>query len=535
MSAPTTAPARLFSLRRYGVPFLIVVLAVSGAAALWLAPGLAPDSRAGNTFFLFVASMALLTLWLVLFSGFRWYFRVAVVLIEAAVVVSIQPHLVFNGDMVPHLRSPWENHDEEIEQSRREQANLSFAPVELSDRPTDWPEFRGRHRDGIVRGPQLSRDWTKKPPRLVWKQPCGDGFGSFAISGTLAITLEQRRKDYEAVVAYDAGTGREVWKYEYAARFYEPLGGLGPRSTPTISEGEVFSLGATGLLVCLDAKTGEHKWTIDVLEGGSNLPWGMAGSPLVIGNRVIVATGSSDQSTKNDRAVVAYDRHHEILWAGTGQKGGYSSPMLASSAGFERVFGLLDGAKQVVIFSGKELVGYDLETGRRLWDYPWQNTQQDINVAQPVIWDDGRIFISSGYGIGCAMLQIKHVKYWSCNLLWRNENKPLRCKLSSCVERDGFIYGLDEDFLACIDSKDGSLLWRDGRYGHGQLLRQDDLLIILDERGNIAMAEATPNGYHEIGKVKAIHSERTWNVPAMVDGRIFVRNDKEMACFDLRD
>jgi outer membrane protein assembly factor BamB len=523
----TARSPSFLSLRRFGVPVLILLFAFMGTMALWLLPDLAPDRRSGNTFFLGVAAIGLLTFWIVALSGFRWYYRIGVLLIEIGAVATLYPYLVFDGDMVPHLRPPWERHDDLVEQNRREHEADPAPAVELSDRPTDWPEFRGRHRDGVVVGPPISRDWNAKPPRLVWKQPCGEGFGSFALSGTLAVTLEQRRQDYEAVVAYDARTGREVWKYEYPARFYEPLGGLGPRSTPTISDGEVFSLGATGLLVCLDAKTGAHKWTVNILEGRRNLAWGMAGSPLVVDNRVIVFPGTDGEPPIKDRALIAYDRNsHEVAWSGSGQKAGYSSPMLATLAGF----------RLVIVFGGKDIAGFNAETGERYWGFDWSKTQQDINVAQPLILDGDRIFITSGYGTGCAMLQVKEKNgAWSCEAIWQRENQPLRCKLSSCVERNGFIYGLDEGFLACIDAKDGHKQWRDGRYGHGQLLRQGDLLIILDERGNLVLVEATPNGHHELGKVKAISSERTWNVPAMVDGRIFVRNDREMACFDLRE
>lgn len=520
-----------FTLIRFAIPIVILLITAALLAAMWLRPGVPLGSKAPNTFFLSIAAIGALWLWAVLLSGAKWYIRVPILLAGVAaglgfVGLAMTGHLVFDGDMVPSMRSPFEGHADAVEAERQQQGPPPSTPVEISDRPTDWPEFRGPKRDGVVvRGPKLSRDWKAKPPKQVWKQLCGEGWSSFAVAGNLVVTIEQRR-DNEAIIAYDAATGRERWKHEYKARFFEVLGGVGPRATPTISEGEVFSLGGMGHLVCLDALSGSQKWMVNILEGGSNLMWGMAGSPLVVDGKVIVNPGKQT-TTDAERGLVAYDRKTgKQVWASPGFKAGYASPMLATFL----------GEQQIVLLDGEQVAGFHIPTGGRIWTYPWRDTNQDINVAQPLVLDDNRVFISSGYGVGCAMLKIdREGEVWNAKPIYRKENKPLRCKMSGPVEYQGHIYGLDEGILACIDAATGEEKWRDGRYGHGQLLRFEDLLIILDERGNLVLVEATPLAHRELGKVKAIKAERTWNVPAMVDGRIFVRNDREMACFDLRE
>lgn len=518
-------------LRRIRVPFTIVILASLAIAALWLRPDSRLDSNAPNTLLIVWAALGLLGLWFILFSGaaFRWravVLALGVGAVAGGIWLMSAGYLVFDGDMVIHLRAPWVRHADVVAAHRQAQGSGTSAELVLS-MDHDWPEFRGKNRDGVVLGPKLSRDWKAQPPRLLWKQPCGEGFGSLAIAGNLLVTMEQRG-DFEAVVAYDTETGAERWKYEYPARFWEPLGGLGPRATPTIADGDVFALGAEGHLVCLDARTGKPHWQTNILEGGVNLRWGMSGSPLVVDEKVIVNPGYQGAESPENKAVVAYSRHSgQIVWATPGKRAGYSSPMLANIADH----------RQIVLFDGGQVAGYEIDNGKRLWSYPWSRTREDINVAQPIIWPDGRVFISSGYGTGCALIQVSRENdTWRVQEVWHRPNKPLRCKISSPVEYQGFLYGLDEGILACIDAKDGTVRWREGRYGHGQLLRYEDRLIILDEKGNLVLVEATPENFNELAKVKAIRSDpRTWNVPAVAHGRIYVRNEHEMACFDLRE
>ena len=163
----------------------------------------------------------------------------------------------------------------------------------------------------------------------MWRQPVGGGYASFAVAGDLAVTIEQRR-DQEAVVGYDVATGHERWTYSYPAHFVERLGGPGPRATPTIRDGDVYSLGATGVLACLKAATGELKWSVNILDGQPNVAWAMSGSPLVYDRFVVVNPGAQTAANQG-KAVVAYDRETgKPVWRAGSARAGYSSPMLVT-------------------------------------------------------------------------------------------------------------------------------------------------------------------------------------------------------------
>ena len=428
----------------------------------------------------------------------------------------------FTGDVVPIVQFRWLRARDAVLEAHRRRQGAVTVPVAVersSAKDTDFPEYRGQQRNGIVHGPALARDWKAHPPRLLWRQPIGGGYAAFAVAGNLAVTIEQRR-DREAVVCYDAATGKERWLYDYPAHFSESLGGDGPRATPTIADGAVWVLGATGQLVCVDLGTGKRRWEVNILAENDNLPWGMSGSPLVYDQLVVVNAGTQ-RSTAAGRAVVAYDRTTgRQVWSVGNTKAGYSSPMLANLA----------GRRQVLLLDGEILAGYDPQTGSELWRFPWP-TYQDINVAQPIVLDGDRIFISSGYDKGCAMLHVtESAGKWKIEPLWQNKN--MRCKFTSPVAHEGFLYGLDEGILTCVDLETGKRQWRDGHYGHGQLLLADDLLVIISETGKLVLVEATPKGHRELGSIAAL-ADNTWNNPALADGKAFLRNSEEMACFDL--
>src|SRR5262249_14092735 len=347
----------------------------------------------------------------------------------------------------------------------------AVAPLDLADKsPANFPEFRGnRQRNGVVTGPKLVRDWEATPPRRLWRQPVGAGHAGFAVSGNAAITIEQRRGK-EAVVCYDTTTGRERWVFAYDALFSEQMGGKGPRATPTIADGEVFSMGALGKLFCLDAVTGSPKWSVDTLSNNANLKWAMSGSPLVLDSGLVVVSPGVQTEGAPAGTLMAFDRKKgELAWKAGTNRTGYSSPMLAA----------LGGLPQIVLLDGDGVAGYAASTGKELWRHAWE-TQEGINVAQPVVTGPNHLFISSGYGVGCALLHIKEADgKWSVEEAWKNSN--LRCKFTSAVLRDGHLYGLDEGVLTCLKVKTGKRAWRSGSYGHGQVLLSDDLLLITSE------------------------------------------------------
>jgi outer membrane protein assembly factor BamB len=418
---------------------------------------------------------------------------------------------------------------ESYRQSHRAAAPDALPPAGETT-PDDYPGYRNRDRDGVVRGPALARDWAAKPPREVWRKPCGAGFSGFAVAAGRALTAEQRGGD-EAVVCYDAATGNELWSHSYPARFYDARGGEGPMATPTLDRGLVYSLGGTGRLVCLDLATGELKWGKDLLGPGENLTWGMAGSPLVYDDVVVVNPGGQNGRGEG-RAVMAFDRKTGAsVWGAGSTQAGYAAPALAT----------LDGMRQVVIFDGQEVAGYDAKgkAGKKgkLWSLPWQ-TQMGINVAQPLVLSEGRLFVTSGYGVGCGAVAVSRESKPEVHN-WHAEQTAhaitMQGKFASPVEYKGLVYGLSEGTLTCVNPTSLKRVWKGPRYGHGQLLRCDDLLLVLSESGDLALVSAAAESSRELGRVKALAGDKTWNPPCLAGGKAYVRNHVEMACYDLHE
>ncbi len=405
-------------------------------------------------------------------------------------------------------------------------------PAKLEVQPGDMPEYRGINRDGVVKNVNLSADWSKTPPKELWRQPVGGGYAAFATANGFLVTIEQRR-DEEAVVCYQAATGREAWVCKWKALFKEQLGGDGPRATPTIAGGDVFALGATGHLVCIDGNTGAEKWAVETLEGNRNLMWAMSGSPLVVDDLVIVNPGAQTEDSQG-KAVRAYDRTTgKPAWAVGNQQAGYSSPQL----------GTLDGKRQLLLLDATGVAGYDLAAGAQLWRFGWP-TQQGINTAQPLVVGKNRVSVSAGYGMGGAMIEVTQAGgQWNVKEVWRTKNTVMRSKFATPVVQGDFAYGLNDGIMACVDLTTGKEVWKDDRrakrgeaYGHGQLLLVQDsgLIVVLTEYGELVLVRATPEKFEELGRVQALtRGKKTWNNPAMVGNVIYVRNEEEMAAYEL--
>ena len=394
------------------------------------------------------------------------------------------------------------------------------APAPASGRATtagSWTDFRGPARDGVYRQRPLAATWPAGGPRLLWKQPIGEGHASFAIARGVAYTIEQRR-EREVVAAYDIKTGRELWTTGWDAHFSESMGGDGPRATPTWSGGVVYALGAAGELRALQAATGAVVWRRNILDdaGAVNLQWAMAGAPLLVDGKVIVQPGGRGAS------VVAYEAATgTTVWKSLDDQQAYVSPMIATLA----------GRRQIVTWTADRVVGLAIEDGALLWSHPWTNGNQ-INAAQPVVVGDHEVFVSTGYNKGATLIQIAASGTgFTATEVWQTPR--MKNRLSSSVLLGGYVYGLDEGILGCLDVRSGQLLWKGGRYGHGQILLAGDRLVITTERGELALVRATPSAFEELALVPGIDG-RTWNVPAIEDGILLVRNAQEMAAFDLR-
>jgi outer membrane protein assembly factor BamB len=397
-------------------------------------------------------------------------------------------------------------------------ASSTAATATTGASSADWPAFRGARRDGIAAAPAIRSEWPVDGLTPMWKQPIGGGYASFAVAGGRAFTIEQRGPR-EVASAYDVRTGRELWTTAWDALFQEYMGGDGPRATPTWADGVVYVLGATGEFRALEEATGRTIWRVNILDDNdaANAQWGMAASPLAIDDTVVVTPGG-----EAGRSVVAYDRRTgRRVWSAQDDHAGYAAPMLATLA----------GVRQIVVFSAARVMGLTPDGGRLLWEYPWQ-TQSDINAAQPLVVGDSRLFVSSGYGSGAAVIEIaKQGSSLGVREVWRNVR--MKNRFNSSVFHDGYIYGFDEAVFACIDAATGDLKWKGGRYGYGQVLLAAGHLVVLTEEGDLALLRATPERHDELARFSAI-SGKTWNVPAMTGSILLVRNLAEMAAFDLR-
>jgi outer membrane protein assembly factor BamB len=382
--------------------------------------------------------------------------------------------------------------------------------------PAEWPGFRGAARDGLVYGVRIATDWAQSPPVELWRRPIGPGWSSFAIQGDRLYTQEQRGDD-EIVACYKVSTGEPVWQHRDAARFWEAVGGPGPRGTPTLSDGRVYSLGATGIVNALDAATGAVLWSHNAADdtGATDPGWGFTSSPLVVNGLVVVAASGR---------LVAYDASTgQRRWLGPTGGGGYSSPHLITS----------DGVPQVVLMRGARTTSVSPADGTLLWEYGWQ---PGASIVQPALAGNGDLLIAAADtmgGAGMRRLAIAHKPDgWSIEERWTSTG--LKPYYNDFVVHEGHAYGFDGSILACIDLANGSRKWKGGRYGHGQLvlLPDQDLLLVVSEEGELALVNATPDQFTEVGRFKAIEG-KTWNHPAMVRDILLVRNGEEMAAFRL--
>jgi outer membrane protein assembly factor BamB len=387
--------------------------------------------------------------------------------------------------------------------------------------PAMWTDFRGPNRDGRYAASSIRTSWPREGLPRLWKQPVGEGYASFVVADGRAFTIEQRRNQ-EVVAAYDMQTGRELWTNAWNAYFQEGLGGDGPRATPTYHEGRIYALGAEGEFRVLDAANGTVIWRKNILadNGARNISWGMSASPLVVDDKVVVLPGGSA-----DRSVVAYNELTGApVWKVLGDEQAYTSPMLAT----------IGGVRQIVVVSAIRAVGLTPENGTLLWEYPWV-TSMGINVAQPLIFKHNgsdRIFLSASYGHGAAVFELtKSGDRFQTKTIW--ENQRMKNKFTSSVLHNGHIYGLDESILACIDAATGEQKWKAGRYGYGQLMLAGNHLIVLTEDGDLVLVNATPARHEELAQFRAIEG-KTWNHPAIAEGKLLVRNLQEMAAFDVR-
>jgi len=487
-------------------PVLVIGALVVGLLALtWLGSAdsseqIRQDKVTLTGVILVLASLALLV-WAAFFSRLphrtRWWLVGGFFMFIAAFFVMFRYRGV-SGDLVPEF------------EPRFRTASTELADVNRALLPgaADYPQFLGADRIAHVEGVHLARDWSVDPPKLLWRRPVGRGWSGFAVVGNAAVTHEQHSAE-ERVVRYELSTGRVEWASREVAHYENALAGEGPRATPTIHEGRVYAMGGTGLLTVLDLESGELLWKRDVLRdsGGNEPTWGKSDSPLLLDGLVVVGAGAALSAYRADDG--------ELAWSVKGVSPAYGSPLLTTLA----------GVRQIVSFNADSLTGHDPEEGSVLWEVPWPRRQP--NVAQPLILPGDRVLASAGYGVGARLF---HITGDGAELVW--ESLRLKAKFAHLIYYQGYVYGLDDGILVCLDPETGRRKWKRGRYGHGQLLLVEDLLLVQGEHGDIILIEPSPDELRELARFTVMDG-KIWNTPALAGRYLLVRNDAEAALFEM--
>jgi outer membrane protein assembly factor BamB len=374
----------------------------------------------------------------------------------------------------------------------------------------EWPAFRGLDRSGRSSAPPIATNWIAQPPELLWKIQVGPGWSSFAVAGSRLFTQEQRGPN-EAVICYDADTGAEIWRAEFEARLEDPMGGPGPRATPTLAEGALFATGATGIFLRIDPGTGEIVWqkALSEIAGRSKMPmWGFSASSLVVGSVVIVYAGGP-----GDKGLLAFDAATgDLRWSVASGSESYVSPQLKE----------IHGEKLVAMFCNERLLLLDPGTGQTRLDYEWK--VQTYRAVQPHFVDGPTVLLTTGMNHGTRAIRLaKSDGQLTAEEAWTS--RQLKTDFVDLVSHQGYVYGNDNGILTCLDLTTGERKWKDGRYGKGQLLLLENsgLILIAAEQGNAVLVAADPAAHREVASFKALEG-KTWNHPVVVGDRLYLRN-----------
>ncbi len=508
-----------------------------------------------------LAGGVLIAIWFLLYGGALRRLRRMIVgcLALALIAFFITFRPVYNGDMgVYRWRLRF-----------APDADESLAPLNSSREANDWrttpqdyPRFLGNAYWAEVNGVELESDWQAEPPLEMWRREIGAGWSAFSIAGDYAVTQEQRGEN-ELVTCYRVQTGEPVWTHADAARFDPPgtiggLGDVGPRATPTIRGERIFTQGGTGIVNCLDARTGHALWSHDTATefGAAVTLWGKAGSPLVVDDMVVVSVGAptgawetdgrtivrrestsaggeSTQPQPYNSSLVAYDINTgSVRWTAGARQASYASPVVATLA----------GERQILVVNESWVTAHRPSDGKVLWEYPWaEEHDSDASCSQPVPLTGDRLFLSKGYGVGSSLLKIQRDATGSMAAapVWDPPiKKVMKTKLCNVVVRDGFVYGLDDVLLECIQLETGAVQWKKRRrpeFGHGQIMLVGNTILVLSETGELALVEANPRRYHELASIQALDDANvTWNNPAFAPPYLIIRNAREAACYRLR-
>lgn len=526
----------------WGLGIAAILLFLVGVAQ-WLAP--ATDRQIANiasAAMLLAALVSLAVWWVRRWRGsprIRWA-PLAVLVAAAAAAAVVWKPIGVSGEFMPQFAYRFADRAS----PPAPQGELPGDGIHWSLGPEDFPGFLSADRDGRVAERHFATDWRQQPPRLRWRQPIGAAWSGFAVAGTTeaaagesgpyGFTLEQRGEE-EWVTCYDLSDGTLVWHHIERARHFNPLGGLGPRSTPTLSsDGRVYAQGATGVVCCLDGRDGSLLWRVDLLEvagidqatSEASVVWGRAGSPLLVDDLVVVPLGGDAQSSGGVRSLIALDAATGATrWIGGEHQISYASPVLATIAGVRQILTVDEGF----------VAGHAPEDGRVLWTYAWPGSSSgSATCSNPVPVGDDQVLLSKGYGGGALLLRLSATSTGlTAEEVWA-DRRVLKTKFTNvCVDGD-YAYALSDGALECVHLPSGSRQWkqgRSGRFGHGQVLIVGDVLVVLSEEGELALVALDPEAYRELARIQALEG-KTWNPPAVAGNLFVLRNAREVAVWE---
>jgi len=395
-------------------------------------------------------------------------------------------------------------------------------------RAEDWPKWRGPRGDGSWNAPPLPDKWPAAGLKTVWKQSVGGGYAGITVADGRVYTLDLespltkskggKPDGTERVLCFDSATGKPLWSHKYAVR-YGNLGGYanGPRTSPTIHDGKVYTLGAVGHLFCFDARTGEIIWQHDCVEQfGARVPeWGFAGSPVIDGDNLLIHLGAKDGG-----CLIAFNRlTGKEKWRSLNDPAGYCTPVVIQPK----------SGRQVVIWTPENVHGVDAATGKPLWKVPYKVTY-GVSIAPPV-FHDGIVFVT-GYWEGAKAIKLGP-RPTDAEVIW-TDAKNLRGLMAQPLYRDKHIYTIDRDFgLTCCELATGKKLWTDdnqltpkSRNPHASIVWQNNTnrVLALNAIGELVLARLTPKEYEELSRVKVLNG-RVWGHPAFVGRWMFAKTD----------
>ncbi|MHC5061843.1 MAG: PQQ-binding-like beta-propeller repeat protein [Planctomycetota bacterium] len=383
----------------------------------------------------------------------------------------------------------------------------------------DWPYWRGPDYNATSGESGWLAKWPADGPKILWKNNVGTGFSAFAISkGKAYITGNTGSKStpesqhMDILYCFDAGTGKIIWKQEYQTPLEPKYYDGGTLASPTVSAGKVYTVNKVGKAYCFNAETGAKIWEKDLVKeyGMDRSLWGISGSPVIIDNMVIYNVGDWGLALDKSNA--------KLIWKTGTENNGYSSPVPFT----------LDGKDLIAVFGYQGIAGLVASTGQKLWEFPWE-TDPEVNAADPVI-SGNKIFITSGYGKGCGLIQVDNNKV---SQIWKS--KEMRSHMSGPVLYKGYLYGFDDDKIACLEFNTGDVQWTDKSTGKGSLMLADGKLIVISEEGNLMIAKASPKEFKVISEARVLRGGTCWTMPVLANGRIYVRNSKgDVACVDVK-